>query len=165
MQSSDENIPILGDAREEAMVGKAAGKSWLSTEAVLGVLYFMSVWVIEIYGAYMLATVHPSTEKNEICPIFAMVIAQVCALAAVPLLTYALYSMDSEWGDWLSIAFACIASWSAFIASVVVISNKANSECAAEMTGSLISFMILDFGFGVWSAIGWLNVKPPSQSL
>ena len=125
---------------------------------VLGVIFVLA---IEFYGVYMLATVTPSTEKNEFCPIFVMVIVQVCSLVAISILAYGIYSLDGDWGDWLSIACVCVASCSAFIASIVVISNKINSECAEEMRGSLILFTILDGCLGAWSAVGWLNVRPP----
>lgn len=133
---------------------------WMDAGNVLSVICAMSVLVVEFYGIYMLATTAPSTEKKEYCPIFAMIIVHVCSLVAISMLAYGLYSLDGDWGGWLSVACVFVASCSAFIASIVVISNKINSECAEEMRGSLILFMILDCCLGAWSAVGWLNVRP-----
>ena len=118
---------------------------------VLGVLWFMSVSAIEFYGVYVLAT----AGKKESCPIFAMVLAQVCALAVIPIAACALGSRDDDWGDFMSTGCVCIASMSAFIASLVVILNKESVECADTMQGALIAFMVLDIAFCIWSGIGW----------
>ena len=154
-------IPILRETRGESMAEPAASKKGLDAGDMLGMLCFIFVLVVEFYGVYVLATVNPTTEKKELCPIFAMILSQVLALVVIPILVYGLFSMDNDWGDWLSLACAFTASWSAFIAGFVVISNKVNYECAGDMRVSLILFMVLDGCLGAWSTVGWLNKKRP----
>ena len=129
--------------------------SRLNAGNALGVLCFMSVFVIEFYGVYALSTVTPTTGKKESCPIFAMVLAQVCVLAVTPIVACALGSKDDDWGDFMSAGCVCIASTSAFIASLVVILNKESVECADTMQGALKAFMVVDLAFCIWSGVGW----------
>ncbi len=123
--------------------------------SVLGVLCFISFLSIELYGVYVLATVCPKTEKRESCPIFAMILTHVCALVVIPAVAYAFASRDDDWGDSLSMGCVCVASLSAFMATLVIISNKVNVECADGMVSSLIAFVILDLSICIWSSIGW----------